>query len=95
MAAELGPFIKEEHTIVGQRRFAGHGDVAPTEQPRIGNGVRRGSTRAHGHEGYVPADVDGNPIDTGGVEPPSARRISTVWLRFTHIAIVQEYSNIC
>jgi hypothetical protein len=55
MAAKLGPFIQEEHAVVGQRHLAGHGDVAPTGQPRIRNGVRQGPTRAHGHEGYVPA----------------------------------------
>ncbi len=39
MAAELGELIQEEHAIVGQRHFARHGDLAPTDQPRIRDGM--------------------------------------------------------
>jgi hypothetical protein len=35
MAAELGPFIQEEHAIVGQRHVARHRHVAPADQPDI------------------------------------------------------------
>ena len=39
MAAKLGEFIQEEHVVVGQRDFARHRHVAPTNQPHIRNGV--------------------------------------------------------
>jgi hypothetical protein len=46
MAAELGPFIQEEHAMVGQRHLAGHRHVAPTDQPRIREGVVGRAKRA-------------------------------------------------
>jgi hypothetical protein len=39
MAAELGPFIQEEHAMVGQRPLPRHWHVAHTDQPRIRDGV--------------------------------------------------------
>jgi hypothetical protein len=45
MAAALGPFMQEAHTMTGQRHLARHGEVPVTEQPRIRNGVMRGATR--------------------------------------------------
>jgi hypothetical protein len=35
MTAELGEFIQEEHTVVGQRDLPRHGHVTPTDQPHI------------------------------------------------------------
>ena len=46
MAAELGPFIQEEHAIVGQRHLPRHRHVAPADQPRIRDGVMGGATRS-------------------------------------------------
>jgi hypothetical protein len=46
MAAELGQFIQEEHTIVGQRHFARHRHVAAADQPRIRDGMMGRATRA-------------------------------------------------
>jgi hypothetical protein len=46
MAAELGPFIQEEYTVVGQRHVARHRHVAPANQPRIRDGVVGRATRA-------------------------------------------------
>jgi hypothetical protein len=45
MAAALGPFMQEAHAMTGQRHPARHGEVPATEQPRIRNGVMRGTTR--------------------------------------------------
>ena len=39
MAAKLGPFIQEEHAIVGQRHLARHRHVAPADQPCIRDGM--------------------------------------------------------
>jgi hypothetical protein len=46
MAAELGPFIQEEHAIMGQRHVARHRHGAPTNQPHIRDGVVGRTTRA-------------------------------------------------
>ena len=35
MAAALGPFIQEEHAVVGQRHLTRHRHVAATDQPHI------------------------------------------------------------
>jgi hypothetical protein len=35
VAPELGPFIQEEHAIVGERQLARHRHVAPADQPDI------------------------------------------------------------
>ena len=40
MAAELGPFIREEHAVVGQRHLARQRHVAPGDPPD-----RRGALR--------------------------------------------------
>jgi hypothetical protein len=45
MAAELGPFIQEEHAVVCQRHIAGHRHVPPADQPRIQDGVVGRATR--------------------------------------------------
>jgi hypothetical protein len=46
MTAELGQFIQEEHTIMGQRYVARQGDVSAAEQPHIRDGVMGRTTRA-------------------------------------------------
>jgi hypothetical protein len=43
MAAALGQLIHKEYGVVRQRHFARHRPVAPTDQPRIGDGVMRGA----------------------------------------------------
>jgi hypothetical protein len=42
MAAELGPFIQEEHAIVGQRHLARHRHLAATDQAHVWEGILRG-----------------------------------------------------
>jgi hypothetical protein len=46
MAAALGPFIHEEHAVVGQRHRARPRHAAPADPPHIGDGVMGGATRA-------------------------------------------------
>jgi hypothetical protein len=54
MATKLGPFIQEEHAIVGQRHVARHWHVAPADQPRI----REGMMGARETAGSSPAPYD-------------------------------------
>jgi hypothetical protein len=46
MAAALGRFIENEHSVVGQRHLARHGHVAAADQPGVGNCLREGAERA-------------------------------------------------
>jgi hypothetical protein len=50
MAAELWPFIQEEHAMVGQRHVTQHRHVAPADQSCIRDGVmgtRHGRVMTH------------------------------------------------
>jgi hypothetical protein len=68
MAAELGELIQEEHAMMGQRHLARHQHVAPTDQPRIRDGVVVRATRAgHDHRRAV-APQARDAVDTHGVE---------------------------
>jgi hypothetical protein len=67
MAAELGPFIQEEHAIVGQRDLAGHRDVAAADQPRIREGMVGRATRA-----------DRDPRRTGPGAATRGRRVVAI-----------------
>jgi hypothetical protein len=46
MAAALGPFIQQDHAMVGERHLARTRHVAPADQPRIRDGVVGRATRA-------------------------------------------------
>jgi hypothetical protein len=46
VAAALGPCIQEEHAMVGQRHLARQRHLAATDQPRIRDGMMRGTKRA-------------------------------------------------
>jgi hypothetical protein len=46
LAAALGPFIQNEHAMMGQRPLARHRHVPPTDQPRLREGLVTGATRA-------------------------------------------------
>jgi hypothetical protein len=70
MAAELGPFIQEEHAMVGQRHVTRHRHVAPADQPRIRDGVVRGAR--HGR------------VVTNAVRSPV--RPATRWIRVVSMA---------
>jgi hypothetical protein len=43
MAFELRELIEEEDAMMRQRHLAGHGDLAPTDQADVGDGVVRGA----------------------------------------------------
>jgi hypothetical protein len=68
MAAELGPFIQEEHALVGQRHLARHRYVAPADQPDIRDGVMGGATRAGRDPRRAGAGAASDAVDAGGVE---------------------------
>jgi hypothetical protein len=68
MAAARRPCIQEAHAVVGRRHLARHGHVAPTDQPRIRDGVMGRATRA----GYDPRRAipreAGDATEVGGVD---------------------------
>jgi hypothetical protein len=39
LAAEFGPFIQQEHAVVGQRHLARQRHMAPADPPRVRDGV--------------------------------------------------------
>jgi hypothetical protein len=55
MAAARGPCIQEAHAVVGPRHLARPRHVATADQPRIGEGVMGGATRAGGDDGGAAA----------------------------------------
>jgi hypothetical protein len=67
MAAELGPCIQEEHTMVGQRHLARHGHVAPTDQSRIRDGMVGGAKWAGRDQRRAVAGAAGDAGDAGGL----------------------------
>jgi hypothetical protein len=67
MAAELGPFIQEEHAIVGQRHFTRHRHVAAADQPRIRDGVVGRATRPRRDQRCAVASEAGDAVDTCGL----------------------------
>jgi hypothetical protein len=68
MPLELGEFIEEEDTVVGERPLARRGHLAPTDQPHIGNGMVGGATRPGGDDGGAPPGEAGDAMDAGGVD---------------------------
>jgi hypothetical protein len=68
MPLELGGLIEAADTVVGQRHLTRHGDLAPTDQPHIGNGMVGGATRPGGDDGGAPPGEAGDAVDAGGVE---------------------------
>jgi hypothetical protein len=78
MAAELGPFIQEEHAIVGQRHFTRHRHVAPADPPCIRDGVVGRAKRAgRDQRGAIPREA-GDTMDAGRLNAfcPSALQLS-------------------
>jgi hypothetical protein len=67
MAAELWQFIQEEHAMVGQRHFARHRYVAPTDQAHIRDGVMGGATWAGGDQGGAVAGEARDAVNTRGL----------------------------
>ena len=89
IAAELGEFIQEEHAVMGQRHFARHGHLAPTDQPCIRDGVVRSATRTGRDQRRAVADEAGDAVDARGLnglgeghrrqhggEPPGQHRLA-------------------
>jgi hypothetical protein len=62
MAAELRQFIQKEHAVVRQRHIARHGDVPAPNQSHLGDGVRRGTTRAGRDNRRAGAGQAGNAV---------------------------------
>jgi hypothetical protein len=63
MAAELGPFIQEEHAVVGERHLAGHRDVAAADQPRIRDSMVGGAKRARRDQRRAVAGEAGDAVE--------------------------------
>jgi hypothetical protein len=55
VAAARRPFIQKEYAVVGQRHFAGHRHLPPTDQPHIGDGVMGGAKRPGRDQGRTVA----------------------------------------
>jgi hypothetical protein len=68
MAAALGPFIQETHTVVGERHLARHRHVAPADQPHIREGVGGGATRLRRDARRVVTREARDARDGGGVD---------------------------
>jgi hypothetical protein len=68
VASELWQFIQEEHTVVGQRHFARHRHVAPTDQPDMGDGVLGGATRPGRDQRRAVTGAAGDAVEEHGVE---------------------------
>jgi hypothetical protein len=68
MAAELGPCIQEEHTMVGQRHLARHGHMAPADQPDVRGGVLGGAEGASRDPRRAGAGATGDAVDTRGLD---------------------------
>jgi hypothetical protein len=67
MAAELGQFIQEEDAIMGQRHFTRHRHMAPTDQPRIRDGVMGGAAWAGRDPRRAVTSEAGDAVDAGGL----------------------------
>ena len=67
MAAALGPFIQEEHAVVGQRHLAGHRYVAAADQPRIRDGLVGRAKRAGRDQRRAVAGEAGDTMDARGL----------------------------
>jgi hypothetical protein len=63
-----GSRLHAEHAMVGQRDLARHRHVAPTDQPRIRDGVMRGATRAGRHQRRAVAGEASAAMGTCGLK---------------------------
>jgi hypothetical protein len=68
MTAALGPFIENEHAVVGQRHLARHGHVAAADPPGVGNRVMGRAARAGRHQGRAVARQAGDAGDARGLD---------------------------
>jgi hypothetical protein len=67
MTAALGPFIQEEHAMVGPRHLTRHRHVVPADPPRIRDGMMRGTTRAGRDQRGEVAGEAGDAVDPRGL----------------------------
>jgi hypothetical protein len=63
MALELRELIEEEDAMMRQGHLPGHGDLAPTDQADVRDGVVRGTTQPGGDTGGTPAGEAGDAVD--------------------------------
>ena len=68
MAAKLRQFIQEEDAVVGQRDFARHRHVAPTDQPDVRDGVVQGPKRTRRDQRRAVPGAAIAAIEAGGLE---------------------------
>jgi hypothetical protein len=68
IAAELGPFIQEEHAMVGQRHVARHRHLAPADQARIREGMMQRAERAGRDQRRAIAREASDAREVGGVD---------------------------
>jgi hypothetical protein len=68
VAAELRPFIQKEDAVVGERHFARHRHLSPTDQPRIRDGVVGGAKWARRDQRRMLPGETGNTVHAGGLE---------------------------
>jgi hypothetical protein len=68
IAAALGQFIQEEHTVVRQRHVARHRHVAPADQPRIRDSVMAGAKGVRRDERGAVAREASDATEVGGVD---------------------------
>jgi hypothetical protein len=85
VAAELRPFIQEEHPVLGSRHLAGQRHLAPADQSDSRDRVVRGATGARGDDGGAGAGhLDGRKahrlgdFDRHGVQNTGATTIGPV-----------------
>src|SRR5262245_8648426 len=67
IAAALGPCIQEEQAMVGQRHVTRHQDLAPTDQPRIRDGVVGRATRVGRDQRRAEAGEARDAVNTRGL----------------------------
>jgi hypothetical protein len=68
VAAELGPFIQEEHPVVSQRDLARHRHVPPADQSRVRDGVVRGAKWAGRDPRRAVAGAAGDAVNPRGLK---------------------------
>jgi hypothetical protein len=68
MAAELGPFNQEEHTVMRERHLTQYRHVAPADQPRIRDRKMRGAARAGRDQPRAVAGEARDAVDARGLD---------------------------
>jgi hypothetical protein len=75
-ALALEHLIQQQETMVGQRHVTRHRHVAPTDQPRLRDGVVGGATRAGRDQPHAVAGEAGNAVDPRGLNGLSQAHIA-------------------